>query len=184
MRDQGLGDELFFLRFLPQLKARGAWVAYCPDPRLSSILARVKEIDHIMALGEPPEAFDDTFSVGDLPLLLGMDDVSKIPAPLPLPVPPEQIETMRQRLAQLGPPPYVGVTWRAGIKDKRKLLQAGPARGTGRGLKAPHGHRPYPPAPSPGRRGGIFLQTSGKARPRPERPERGPRTDACPASPA
>ncbi len=129
MRDQGLGDELFFLRFLPHLKARGAWVAYCPDPKLASMLARVKEIDRLVAAGEPVDAIAYIVSVGDLPLLLGMDDASKIPLPLALSPMPERIETMRQRLAQLGPPPYIGVTWRAGTKDKRKLYK-----------EAPHGH--------------------------------------------
>ncbi len=126
MRDQGLGDEIFFLRFVPQLKARGAWVAYCPNPKLAALLARVPQIDRIVARGEPLKDLTYTISVSDLPLLLGMDHVSKIPPPLPLPVPPQQLETMRQRLAQLGPPPYVGVTWRAGTKDKRKLYKEAP----------------------------------------------------------
>ncbi len=124
--DQGLGDELFFLRFLSQLKARGAWVAYCPNPNLASMLARVVGIDRIAAPGEPIEALDYTFSVTDLPLLLGMDDVSKIPPPLRLAALPERVEQLRSKLAALGPAPYLGVTWRAGTKDTRKLYKETP----------------------------------------------------------
>ncbi len=120
--DQGLGDELFFLRFVPQLKARGAWVAYCPDPRLGSMISRVEGIDRIVAPDEAPEALDFTFSVGDLPLLLGMDHVSKVPPPLPLIPVPERVETMRKKLLGLGPAPYIGVTWRAGTKGSRRIL--------------------------------------------------------------
>ncbi len=125
-RDQGLGDELFFLRFLPQLRARGAWVAYCPDPKLASILARVPELDRIVAWGEPLKDLTYTVSVSDLPLLLGMDDASKIPAPLALSPLPERLEAMHAKLATLGPPPYVGITWRAGTKEKRKLYKEAP----------------------------------------------------------
>ena len=38
--EQGVGDELFFLRFVPALMARGAVVSYVGDDRLSGIAAR------------------------------------------------------------------------------------------------------------------------------------------------
>ncbi len=126
VRNQGLGDEIFFLRFVPQLKARGAWVAYRPDPRLGSMLSRVEGIDRLVASDEALEAVDYTFSVGDLPLLLGMDHASKVPPPLPLIPLPERVEALRERLTALGPPPYIGVTWRAGKKEKRKLYKETP----------------------------------------------------------
>ncbi len=121
-QDQGIGDELFFLRFLPQLKARGAWVAYCPVPKIASMLARVEGIDRLVASDEPLEAIDYTFSVGDLPLLLGMDNASKIPPPLKLAPLPEQVETITRKLSILGPAPHIGVTWRAGTKDNNNFL--------------------------------------------------------------
>ena len=42
--EQGLGDELFFLRFVPALMARGAVVSYVGDDRLSG-LSRVRSLD-------------------------------------------------------------------------------------------------------------------------------------------
>jgi hypothetical protein len=49
--------------------------------------------------------------LGDLPGLLGSEGAE---APVALEALPERVERWRERLAALGPPPHVGVTWRAG----------------------------------------------------------------------
>ena len=69
--DQGLGDEIFFLRFVPALRARGATVHYRPDPRLSDMLERAHAVDNIVAPTAPIRG-DFVVAVGDLPWLLGM----------------------------------------------------------------------------------------------------------------
>ena len=48
LRDQGVGDEILYLRFLPQLRARGAWTAYRPDPRIAAMCARLPFIDEVV----------------------------------------------------------------------------------------------------------------------------------------
>jgi hypothetical protein len=40
--------------------------------------------------------------------------VPGIPPPLPLVALPDRVEALRARLSEFGPPPYVGITWRAG----------------------------------------------------------------------
>ncbi|MEK7989548.1 MAG: tetratricopeptide repeat protein [Thiotrichaceae bacterium] len=126
-KDQGLGDELFFLRFAPQLKQRGAWIAYRVGNKIKNIIARQPWVDELIEAKATtfPEA-DYNIMIGDLPFMLGMKDVSEIPAPLALSVEAEQIEAMRAKLKQLGEPPYIGVTWQAGVKleerGKRKIL--------------------------------------------------------------
>jgi tetratricopeptide (TPR) repeat protein len=119
-QDQGLGDELFFLRFAPQLKARGARIAYRPNPKITSLLARLDCIERLVGEGEEPPINDLNFSIGDLPLVLGMSEPGQIPPPLPLPALPERVAAMRARLATLGPPPYLGVTWRAGTRGNER----------------------------------------------------------------
>jgi tetratricopeptide (TPR) repeat protein len=122
IRDQGFGDELFFLRFAPQLKARGAWLAYGPGAKLRPLVERLEFIDRVAAVDEALEGMYRKIAVGDLPLLLGMDDVAKIPPPLALPARSEHLATLRTRLAALGPPPYIGLTWRGGVRAKREAL--------------------------------------------------------------
>ncbi len=121
--EQGLGDELFFLRFADWLKRRGAGrVVYRPSPKIASLLSRVARIDRLAAVEETPLRAELVFSVGDLPRLLGMTQTEEIPSPLPLAPLPERLEAMRARLTALGPAPYVGVTWRAGTREKQGAL--------------------------------------------------------------
>ncbi len=122
VHDQGLGDELFFLRFAKQLKERGAHIAYRPHPKLAKLLARVDVIDHLLAPHEDPSRADWSFSIGDLPWLLGMERADQIPSSISLTPLPERLETLMTRLAAFGSPPYIGVTWRAGDRNKAHVL--------------------------------------------------------------
>ena len=118
LKDQGLGDEIFFLRFAPQLKERGAVITYLAHAKIAPVIARLAFIDKFAKGGETPEEVDFTLSVADLPLALGMKSAADIPPAYPLPVAPERAAKMEARLKRLGPAPYVGVTWRAGVKNK------------------------------------------------------------------
>lgn len=109
-REQGLGDELFFLRFVPELRQRGARVAYECSPKLVPLLSQ----DPLL---EPLPDADLTMHVGDLPLLLGSNGT---PPPFPLAPDAHRLAIWRERLAAAGPPPYVGVTWRAGTALARQ----------------------------------------------------------------
>lgn len=142
LREQGIGDELFFLRFASLLKSLGADITHQAHPKLAALLGRVTALDRIYTGNQPPPAADAVLLVGDLPLALGRFAASplppqpgrpkggstiaesfalglrlffpKLPPPLALPVLPGQLEQMEKRLRALGPPPYLGVTWRAG----------------------------------------------------------------------
>lgn len=121
--EQGLGDEMFFLRFVPWLKQHGAGrVTYRPTPKIASLLSRARPIDRVAGPDETPGADDLVFSVGDLPRLFGMERTDQIPPALSLTPAPEKLEQVRTRLAALGPPPYLGVTWRAGVKGEARGL--------------------------------------------------------------
>jgi tetratricopeptide (TPR) repeat protein len=117
LSDQGLGDEIFFLRFAGALKERGATTLYRASERISAMIARASIVDHVVDLAPPPIEPSVTVSVGDLPYLLNMSSAAEIPPSLVLPPLPEAQAKMAERLRALGPGPYVGVTWRAGTKD-------------------------------------------------------------------
>jgi tetratricopeptide (TPR) repeat protein len=119
--EQGLGDALFFLRFVPTLRARGAAVSVVAPRALLPLLQR-------LAWDRPPQEqrtpgaaegpCDYEVWAGDLPLRL---DCEATPPPLRVAVDAAGIELWRSRLAASGPPPYVGVTWRGGASGTREL---------------------------------------------------------------
>jgi len=122
LREQGLGDELFFARFTRTLIARGAAVSYRSDPRLVDMLRRTALFTHVI----PSEALlppaDHYVLLGDLPLALrspvkpGELDT---PPSLTLTALPETLDEVREQLSAAGPPPYIGLTWRGGIAPEQ-----------------------------------------------------------------
>jgi len=119
--EQGLGDEIFFLRFSADLIRRGATVKFQPDPRIKTLVERVEGI----RIGNVKKT---AFSIADLPYLLGNETaVPSIHIPAD-----EKIKTaMQARLAAVGPAPYIGVTYRAGGAGKDTLIKNVPLDGIG-----------------------------------------------------
>lgn len=136
MRDQGLGDEIFFLRFVPALKERGATVIYRGQHPLVRIVRRLDFLDAVLdeTRDEAPGDVDMWLSAGDLPGLLAMQSENDIPPSVRLSVPPADAARARDALHRLGPPPYIGLTWRAGIQKRNRLSKIAPLEGLARGL--------------------------------------------------
>lgn len=116
--DQGLGDELLFLRFAKVLKARGAWLAYRPNPKLASFVGKLPFIDMAVSHRESPENLDYRVAVCDLALAVDMREVTDIPAPVALIPSPGALGQARRMLAPLGDGPFIGVTWRGGTSKE------------------------------------------------------------------
>ena len=127
VHEQGLGEEIFFLRFARALKSRGAFVAFRSDPRLAAIFDRAAIVDAVLSPGDSADGFDRTPAIGDLPHLLGMNDGDPAPRTVTLTPRGEDVARMRAALAALGPPPYIGVSWRAGTTGRdHKLYKKSP----------------------------------------------------------
>ena len=124
LNEQGLGDQLFLLRWLPALKAQGVTVSYKPDPKLESIVRRITAIDHCVPSTDALPGADFYFMLGDLPCYLsrGMaaEAESLCPASLSLMPLAEHLRAMREQLSKLGPPPYIGITWRGGTPPEEQ----------------------------------------------------------------
>jgi len=143
--EQGIGDELFFLRFAPRLKARGCRIHYYGNPKITPLLARCEALDRVDSHQASYPRADATVLAGDLPHLLAPLSASMLtpraaapavespaaalktrfpwlcrvycpppPPPLSLQPLPDRLAAAAERLQRLGPPPYVGLTWRAG----------------------------------------------------------------------
>ena len=122
--DQGLGDEIFFLRFAHILKARGARITYSATAKIRPILARVPFLDEVVDDKAVPATGQLNLSVGDLPYVSSMKSEADIPPSLTFNPLTERLESIKARLAALGPAPYIGVTLRAGIRSDRTLYKA------------------------------------------------------------
>ena len=139
LSEQGLGDELFFLRYAPLLAERGANITYRAGNKLVSLLSRVPSISRVIDEKDPLPAADAYILAGDLPHALGQQPASvlseppvgdtnsipdfnrrtsafwpAVPRSLTLRPVPEKAKALQARLLASGPAPYIGLTWRAG----------------------------------------------------------------------
>jgi tetratricopeptide (TPR) repeat protein len=118
LADQGLGDMLFFLRFVAGIRARSGTVVFQAPSALAPLLAEHPDLDRVVPVGSPlPDDLKPaaTFPLGDLPYVLETTDV---PPPFPLKPRADLVREWRAALARAGPAPYVGLTWRAGTDPR------------------------------------------------------------------
>jgi tetratricopeptide (TPR) repeat protein len=137
VREQGVGDEIFFLRFAPLLAARGATVSAAVDPRLVDMLRRTGRFADVFPAGRESSAYDRRLLLADLPFLLGHARAEDCPPALPIPPTPASLEKMRVRLQAAGPAPWIAVTWRAGVPGS--TLREAPGAALGAALAATRG---------------------------------------------
>jgi Flp pilus assembly protein TadD len=109
--DQGFGDHLFFLRFASKLRERAAHVAFACPEKLLALLEGDPPVDDLCRGGCDAATFDLAVPLGDLPRLL---EDAGTPSPLAIRVDAGRVAALSERLAALGPGPFLGITWRAG----------------------------------------------------------------------
>ena len=71
LREQGLGDELFFLRYARWLAQRGARVTYRCSDAIASLVKRLPEVSAVIDNATTLPACNAAILVGDLPHALG-----------------------------------------------------------------------------------------------------------------
>jgi tetratricopeptide (TPR) repeat protein len=119
--EQGLGDILQHLRFLPEAARRAGQCSFeCPPPLLPVMQGMAGSVSLIPATNVPPDTgpFDFRAPLLSLPYLLQQD-------PDALPKPP-YLQAPEGRAAQVshapGDGPRIGVVWRASLFDTRRNL--------------------------------------------------------------
>jgi tetratricopeptide (TPR) repeat protein/glycosyltransferase involved in cell wall biosynthesis len=89
--EQGIGDTIQFIRYVPQIKAQGARVLVeCQASLLRLLAASVPEVDQWIAQNTPPPAYDCHAPLLSLPRLLGTE-LATIPASIPYLTPPTEL---------------------------------------------------------------------------------------------
>jgi tetratricopeptide (TPR) repeat protein len=78
--EQGLGDTIQFLRYVPLLRQRGARVVVSAQPRLLPLLAHAPEIDHLIGWLDTPPAHDFHAPLMSMPFLF-QTTLATIPPP-------------------------------------------------------------------------------------------------------
>jgi tetratricopeptide (TPR) repeat protein len=149
-REQGLGDEIFFLRYARELYLRGARISYRASEKLCGLLRGADFIHELLAEQAPLPEADASILLGDLPHALMALPSSRLPrgslepvnSALPqfaqrvaifFPPPPPtirllpdaaRVRELGERLRAFGGPPYIGVTWRGGTPPAEQTSRA------------------------------------------------------------
>lgn len=115
--EQGFGDTLQFIRYLPMVVAKGARVVLEIPGDLRPLMDETAGVAAIVRCGETLPPFDLHCPLMSLPLAFGTT-LETIPAPVPyLGAPPERLARWRARLDSTCPP-RVGLVW-SGKPDHR-----------------------------------------------------------------
>ena len=108
--EQGRGDVIQFLRYIPRLAALGARVALRVYPDLLPLAKELREAETVVAVGDDEPAYDFRASIMSLPLAFGTD-LASIPADTPyLRVPAARVGRMKHHLGAVSGP-RVGLAW-------------------------------------------------------------------------
>lgn len=127
--EQGVGDQLYFLRFARLAAGRGAELTVDVVGKLAGMARRAG----FVVSEQAPEGAQSVF-MGDLPWLLGCGD-DDFPPPFAITPLPESVARARELLAAL-PRPIVGATWRAGgVRGKKDTVKLVPPAELGATLR-------------------------------------------------
>jgi tetratricopeptide (TPR) repeat protein len=109
--DEGLGDTIQFVRYVPDVAARGARVILAVERPLLPLLSGFPGVSQCLAFSDPLPAFDMHCPIGSLPLIF-KTRLETIPAATSY-LPPPRPERVQAWNARLGPHDRlrVGLVW-------------------------------------------------------------------------
>ena len=108
--EQGLGDTLQFVRYVPLVAERGARVVLRVQPRLVRLLTGMAGADTVIAAHETPPGCDLLCPLMSLPLAFGTR-LDSIPAAVPYLRTPPEFQLLWQALLGVRTRPRVGIAW-------------------------------------------------------------------------
>lgn len=122
--EQGFGDTLQFVRYVPLVAARGGEVVLETQPQLHRLLSRTCGVSQVISRGEALPEFTWQCPLLSLPLVFGTE-LATIPAEVPYVYPdPAQAEAWRHRLE--GNTRRIGLVWGGNPGMQRNRLRSIP----------------------------------------------------------
>ena len=122
--EQGLGDTLQFVRYVPLVAARGGRVVLEVQPQLSRLLAGIEGGSEVISRGQALPDFSLQCPLLSLPLAFGTD-LSTIPARVPyVYAEPKRVEVWQRRLH--GDARRIGLAWGGNPTHHRDRLRSIP----------------------------------------------------------
>ena len=122
--EQGLGDCIQFLRYLPMVRAAGGAIVLEVPAALRRIAARLPDLAELIVSGEPRPSFDWHCPLMSLPLAFGTN-LGTIPAQVPyLPI-PQEAQTGALALPRTAEGLRVGLAWAGNpkhLKDRSRSI--------------------------------------------------------------
>ncbi len=116
--EQGMGDSIHFVRYLPKLVERGARVVFAVHPRARRLIGQMDGVTLVTLDTVPLPAFDVHSPLLSLPQYLGARSVDGIYAPTAYLQPePARVARWRDRLAAL-PGLKIGIAWQGNPNAK------------------------------------------------------------------
>ena len=106
--EQGLGDTVQFLRYVPLVQAAGGQVILEVQPQMRRLVAQMPDLAQIVCSGEPLPQFDWHCPLMSLPLAFGTT-LDTIPATVPYLTVPQEADTAH--LPDRGDGLRVGIVW-------------------------------------------------------------------------
>lgn len=127
--DQGFGDAIQFVRYLPALKERtGAQITFLTPPPLARLFSGLPGIDLMAVEGELLPEFDHWVPLLSIPGILGLDFSNLQISPQPyLQANPDLMAFWRSMLPDWSKPLFkVGVVWQGNPQQSRDRLRSCP----------------------------------------------------------
>ncbi len=116
--EQGLGDAIQFVRFVPRVAARvGRIIVACVEP-LRRLFSQMSGVAQVYGPGEPLPHFDLECPFGSLPLRFGVT-AAELPATVPYLAVPAELMARWAELVALPPSrqPKIGLCWRGSVTN-------------------------------------------------------------------
>ncbi|NCF71321.1 MAG: hypothetical protein GWP59_06435, partial [Chlamydiales bacterium] len=127
IHEQGIGDQLFFLRFAPKLKEKGFLLSVVADEKLLPFLKTSELFENcyssLSQVNDDIELFP--MLMGDAPYSLNIKKAAHMPLPLSLSPSEDSLRVAEKDLQKLSDKPIVALSWRAGAMSEENFISEG-----------------------------------------------------------